>query len=323
MADQLAYRFGVAYFTNDLEQLLDQVKPDIVHITTPPQSHHDLSVRCLEANCHVYIEKPFSLTTKEAVSIINLADKRQLKVTAGHNYQYTWENIEARKLVRSGFLGGPPLFIESYYTYNFVDDAFAKALLGDNEHWVRKLPGGLLHNIISHAVARIAEFMETDHPFVSVLGYTSPALKAIGETRIKDELRVNIFDRANMSSLLVFTSQLSPPVNKFRLYGAKTSIEVDNFNRTIARMKDINYKSYARYFAQPLMLAKEYSRNSLKNILRFMLTRFHDDSGLKNLIEAFYNAVRGQGDLPVSYREIILTSCIMDSIFEQLDSTVA
>lgn len=322
MADQLADRFGVGFSTNNLKRLLESLKPDIVHITTPPQSHYDLSLRCLEAGCHLYVEKPFTLTTEEAVSIINFAVKRKLKVTAGHNYQYTWENIEARDLVKSGYLGGRPILIESYYTYNFVGDPFALALLGDKEHWVRKLPGRLLHNIISHAVARIAEFMEEDNPFVSVLGYTSPALKAMGEVKIKDELRVNIFDGANMSAMLTFSSQFSPPVNKFRLYGVINSLEVDNFNRTITRMKDKNYKSYARYFAQPILLAQEYFRNSFKNISRFLLARFHDDSGLTNLIEAFYDAVRGQRPLPISYREIILTSRIMDSIFQQLDDSV-
>jgi len=32
-------------------------------------------------------------------------------------------------------------------------------LLSDKGHWVRRLPGKLLQNIISHGVARIAEFL--------------------------------------------------------------------------------------------------------------------------------------------------------------------
>jgi predicted dehydrogenase len=319
MAEQLSDRFGLGFSTNELDRLLESQKPDIVHITTPPQSHYELAKRCLDAGCHAYIEKPFALTTEETVRILNFAEKMKLKVTAGHNYQFTWENIEARNLVKSGYLGGRPIFIESYYSYNFVGDSYALALLGDKEHWVRKLPGKLLHNVISHAVARLAEFMEEDNPRVSVLGYTSPALRARGEKTIRDELRVTVFDKANTSALLIFTSQIKPPVNKYRLYGEKNSIEVDNFNRTIIRMKDTNYKSYARYFAQPLLLAQEYSRNTINNVIRFLSAKFHDDSGLTNLIGAFYDAVREQRPLPISYREIILTSRIMDSIFQQLD----
>jgi predicted dehydrogenase len=318
MAEQFAERFKIDYFTNDFARLLIELKPDIVHITTPPQSHFALALQCLEAGSHVYLEKPFTIDTQEALSLIKVAEDLNLKITAGHNYQYAWESIEARKLVRSGYLGSRPVFIESYYSYNFNDDPYALALLGDQEHWVRKLPGGLLHNVISHAVARIAEYMNSRDPYVSVLAYTSPALKNRGETLVKDELRVNIFNGSNTSASLVFSSQVNPPTNKFRLYGTENSIEVDNFNRTIIRLKNNKLKSFARYFFQPVSFAKEYSRNSYNNISRFLLNKFHDDSGFNNLINAFYDAISGQRQPPISYREIILTSMIMDRIFEQL-----
>ena len=48
--------------------------------------------------------------------------------------------------------------MESYYCYDLSEPGYATALLGDQQHWVRRLPGKLLHNIISHGVARIAEF---------------------------------------------------------------------------------------------------------------------------------------------------------------------
>ena len=41
---------------------------------------------------------------------------------------------------------------------------------------------------------------------------------------------------------------------------------------------------------------------------------------MKNLIEAFYDSIAKGSPLPISYREILLTSRIMDSIFEQLES---
>jgi len=37
----------------------------------------------------------------------------------------------------------------------FGDPSYARTLLGDHQHWVRKLPGKLLHNIFSHGVARM------------------------------------------------------------------------------------------------------------------------------------------------------------------------
>ena len=321
MAGQLAERFRIPHASSDLTELFAKARPDVVHITTPPRSHFALAAQCLEAGCHVYVEKPFTVDTDEAVRLIRSAEARDLKITAGHNLQYTWESIEARRLVAEGFLGGPPVHVESYFTYNLGDASYAKALLGDRTHWVRDLPGKLLHNIISHGLARIAEHVKTDAPSVSAFGATSPLLREIGETDICDELRVHIADGSGTTGYFVFSTQLSPPVNGYRLYGPTNSLVVDNYHRTLVRQRRRSYKSYLNYFLPPLLDARENLRNTRRNVFRFLRSDFHDDSGLKNLIEAFYAAVRGQAELPLPYREILATSRMMDSVFEQITAS--
>lgn len=323
MAEQLAERAEAGHYASDLEQLLADAKPDVVHITTPPQSHYTLAAQCLDAGCHVYVEKPFTVTTDEAIRLIRTAQAKNLKLTAGHNLQFTWESIEARELVKSGYLGGPPVHIESYFTYNLGDASYAKALLGDRNHWVRRLPGQLLHNIISHGIARIAEHMENESPIVSAFGYASPLLQRIGESDVIDELRVQIADGANMTASFVFSSQLGPPVNGYRLYGPKNSLVVDNVHHLLVRNPSRSYKSFLNYFIPPVAVAREYLRNARQNVSRFLHADFHDDSGLKRLVEAFYRSILNEGPLPFSYREIVLTSRIMDAIFAQIGSGAA
>ena len=324
MAEQLAERFSVCRFSDDLTRLLKEVRPDVVHITTPPQSHFALAAECIDAGCHVYVEKPFTLNTGEAVQLIRMAEERNVKLTVGHNAQFNWENTQARELVKAGFLGGPPVYIESYYTYNLGDAAYARALLGDKDHWIRRLPGRLLHNIISHGIARIAEFMESDAPLVSAHGYASPLLRSIGETEVIDELRAHITDGPNLTATFVFSSQLTPPVNGCRFYGTRNSIVVDNVHHTVIRSKHRGYKSYVNYFIPPVHTAREYLRSSRMNMARFLRSEFHDDSGVKNLVEAFYRSTLGETPLPISYAEILRTSKIMDDIFAQLrDAPVA
>ena len=79
--------------------------------------------------------------------------------------------------------------MESSYCYDLSEPGYAKALLGDRRHWVRGLPGGLLQNIISHGIARIAEFLSTESPHVIAHGFVSPLLRSIGEHDIVDELQ--------------------------------------------------------------------------------------------------------------------------------------
>ena len=48
MARQLYERFPVKKYFTDLTQLLSEAKPDVVHITTPPESHFGIAKLCLE-----------------------------------------------------------------------------------------------------------------------------------------------------------------------------------------------------------------------------------------------------------------------------------
>ena len=144
------------------ERNAEAASPDVVHITTPPQSHYSLARQCLESGSHVYLEKPFTITAGEAESLIQLAESCGLKITVGHNYQFTLEMLEMRRLVKEGFLGGKPVHLESYWSYDLGDLRYAGAFLGNRDHWVRQLPGQLFHNIISHGIAKLAEFLDDE-----------------------------------------------------------------------------------------------------------------------------------------------------------------
>ena len=109
MANQLGERFGITACFADAAEMLRVAKPDVVHITTPPQGHFSLGKLCLEAGAHVYLEKPFTVTAAEAEELIALAENKNLKITAGHNYQFTLEMLEMRRLVAQNFLGGKPV----------------------------------------------------------------------------------------------------------------------------------------------------------------------------------------------------------------------
>src|SRR5436309_1524119 len=69
-------------------QMLKQARPDVVHITTPPQGHFSLARQCVESGCHVYIEKPFTLYASEAEQLIARAERAGVKLTAGHDDQF-------------------------------------------------------------------------------------------------------------------------------------------------------------------------------------------------------------------------------------------
>lgn len=320
MARQLGERFGVANLFSDVEEMLEAVSPDVVHITTPPQSHFALAKTCFELGAHVYLEKPFTVTAAEALKLIEMAKARNLKITAGHNYQFTPEMIEMRNLVANGFLGGRPVHVESHWPYDLGDASYAGALLGNKNHWVRKLPGQLFHNLISHGVARLAEFLDDNITDVVVLSHQSWLLRKAGDEETQDELRVLIRDSVGTTAFLCFSTQIKPGLNLFRLCGPKNSLTVDLSSGTLLKNEAKACKSYLTYFIPPFRNARQHFRNGAANVLNFIRGRLYQDFGMKVLIEQLYNSIREQKAPPIPYREILLTAEIMDRIFQQLNS---
>ena len=319
MAKQLYERFSIRKYYSDLVELLSESQPDVVHITTPPESHFAIAKRCLEWGCNVYVEKPFTVNLDEARALIALADEKKLKLTVGHDDQFSHVARRMRELVRSRYLGDGPVHMESYYCYEIGRSGYAGALLGDPQHWVRRLPGKLLQNIISHGIARIAEFLVDDSPQVITLGFVSPFLQSLGETEIIDELRVIMRGKNGVTAHFVFSSQMRPDLHQFRIYGTKNGLILDQDDETLIKLRGKRYQSYVAKFLPPVTTAKQYLENMGTNLRMFVTNDFHMKSGMKYLIESFCHSVLEGGPVPIPYREILLTAKIMDSIFHQLN----
>lgn len=320
MAMQLAHRFNVPQKFVDVQRLLEETKPDVVHITTPPESHFPLAMACIDGGANVYVEKPFTLNFTDAALLLQAATRKGLKVTAGHDDQFRHVARRMRDVIATGYLG-TPVHMEAFYCYNLDDPVYAKALLGDSKHWVRRLPGKLLHNLISHGVARIAEFFSSDSLQVIAHGFVSSFLRSIGETDIIDELRVIINQNNELTAYFTFSSQMRPSMRDFRIYGTKNGLFMDPDHETLIKLPGSRFKSYAETFIAPAQFARQYCSNLRTNVRTFLRSDLHMKAGMKFLIESFYRSITDGTPVPIPYREILLTARLMDSIFKQLART--
>ncbi len=318
MARQLADRFRIPKVFTDAAEMLRAGEVDAVHITTPAQSHFPLGRLCLEAGCHVYIEKPFTVNAAEADELLFLAEVVGRRITVGHNLQFAPEALRLRKLVHDGFLGGPPIHLESIQCYSHDEPTYGKAVLGDPQHWVRRLPGSLVHNLVSHGIAKIAEFLDGDSPELISLSFPSPYLVEHNYSDIVDEVRAVLRDERGTTAFFLFSTQLGAASNELRLYGRSGNLVLDNSYRTVLRIRPSTLKSYLRYFLAPLVQAREEARNTAVSIRQFARKEFQMDFGMRKLMELFYRAIREGGPDPIPGAEIRRTARIMDAIFSQM-----
>jgi predicted dehydrogenase len=78
---------------------------DAIIIATPVSTHFNLAKEALLADKHILIEKPMTSSSKEALELIQLAEKRGLVLMVGHTYEYHPAVDYLRELVGSGDLG--------------------------------------------------------------------------------------------------------------------------------------------------------------------------------------------------------------------------
>jgi predicted dehydrogenase len=81
---------------------------DVVAIVTPVFTHYELAKLALENGKHVFVEKPFTSNVAQGEKLINLADKKNLKIMVDHTFLFTGAVRKMREIVDSGELG--PLF---------------------------------------------------------------------------------------------------------------------------------------------------------------------------------------------------------------------
>jgi hypothetical protein len=112
---------------------------------------------------------------------------------------------------------------------------------------------------------------------------------------------------------------MRPSLHQFRIFGPKNGLFLDDDEQVVLRLRGARFKSYAEKFGAPVVYTQQYLGNLARNARLFLANDFHMKSGMKNLIEAFYQSITQNSPVPISAREILLISRISDEIFQQLN----
>jgi predicted dehydrogenase len=97
--------FSDIELTTDLTKVLTSPDLDAVAVITPVWTHFELAKRALENGKHVFVEKPFTSTTQQAEELIELAERKHLKIMVDHTFLFTGSVRKIRQLVDDGTLG--------------------------------------------------------------------------------------------------------------------------------------------------------------------------------------------------------------------------
>ena len=92
-------------FTMDADEVLKSPNIDLVAVVTPVWTHYDLAKTALENGKHIFVEKPFTCSVQQAEELVELADRKNLKIMVDHTFLFTGAVKKIRELLDEGVLG--------------------------------------------------------------------------------------------------------------------------------------------------------------------------------------------------------------------------
>ena len=317
MAEQFSVRHGIVTNYCDFGQMLREQQPDVVHITTPPQSHCLLALQSIDAGCHVFVEKPLAETRDSAAEMIRSAENAGCKLTIGWTYYFDPVVRMMRELVAHGQIG-EPVHLSVFHAYD-LQGHFGRAVLEDRSHWVHQLKGGLLHNNLDHLFSLIVEFVEEEATTLSVNAWKAADSPYAG---LMDELRLSM-QSDHLSVEVGFSSRARPLGHSVTLVGTKSTIHLNIANQTLIQDRASDLPGPLGRIAYGLDQTKQAASRLVRNCTRFVRSDFPALPGLGHLISSFYDSIEYDHDLPIPYEHILRVSSWLNDVVNRVEQTRA
>jgi nucleoside-diphosphate-sugar epimerase/predicted dehydrogenase len=145
LASQVA---GAAAFT-DLNVLLEEGRPDVVHVLTPAQAHVAPTRTILERGVSAFVEKPLAVHSEECAQLASLAAARGVALGVGHNFLFSSVYQRLMDDLASGSLG----------RIDQIDIVWNKFLpqvqFGPFGSWLFQDPRHILFEVAPHSFAHL------------------------------------------------------------------------------------------------------------------------------------------------------------------------
>jgi predicted dehydrogenase len=147
-AEATADRFGIAKWYCDYQDMLAHVRPDLVHITTPPSSHFSIARSCLSAGLNVFCEKPITADYQQFGALKKLAVENRCMLMENLTLRFHSTVQRLDTLLKSGAFGDL-LDVQVCYLLdlNAPNSPFADP---NAPHFGQDLPGGVIGDFLPH-----------------------------------------------------------------------------------------------------------------------------------------------------------------------------
>jgi len=283
------------------EELFDHIKPDVVHICTPPETHVPLARLALQRGSHVYVEKPFAPSKREAVELIALAKDNGLGVCAGHQLLFEFPALKAEEHLRKL---GRLVHIESYFSF--------KPVRHSKDGRTAISPLEQLVDILPHPVYLLLHFLgknstKEEHP-VEIRALEEKASGSVhGILRLGD-----------VTGSLIVTLEGRPIESYIKIVGTNGCLFADFVRGAVIALPGPGTSAISKIL-NPYRQSWQTISGTTRALFRRVSRKQKSYPGLFEIIGNFYERLRsGQHD-SADYSSIIETVAICEEIGKRLE----
>lgn len=206
--DDISKNFPDSKVYSSVEELSLNMDIDLVIICSPTFLHYKQAKTLLEAGKHLVIEKPFTVTSKEASELIQLAKEKNLKLSVYHNRRWDSPFLTLKKLISENKLG-------EIYHYEVHYDRWRPSV---QDRWREKdIEGsGILYDLGSHVIDQVLELFGKPESIIHDLESQREGSETIDYFHL-------IFKYKKMRAVLHASSLVQAPRDHLVVHGSKAS----------------------------------------------------------------------------------------------------
>jgi predicted dehydrogenase len=297
-------RFGAETFYTNYHQMLNEAKPDVVHILTPPHTHKRIAMDCLQAGAHVICEKPVTPTYDEFKELWSFAKKCDRYLVENQNYRFNQPILELQRLVQDGTLGE----VQDVEVRMALDIRSEGRYADENlPSPVHQLPAGVIHDFLTHLCYLTLLFIQDfDAVKVAYNNYGG------GDVFKYDDLDALVF-AGTKHARIRFSCYTQPDCFSIIVRGSRGYAEADLFQPyvrcIIPRAAGKQLSPLVNQFSNGWMLMS----SSFKNFRRKLLQQTPYE-GLHFLLDETYKALQENQQPPIGFEEMELTSRLVNAL---------
>jgi len=156
-AESAAKEFNVKHFTDDWRETVNREDVDLVCITTPPDTHFEMTLAAIENGKHILCEKPMAMSVEEAEEMTAKAMEKKVLALVDHELRFQSGRQKALQILRDGEIGKI-----RHAKYNFRNASRGDANLPWTWWSSETHGGGALGAIGSHIIDSFNFFLDTE-----------------------------------------------------------------------------------------------------------------------------------------------------------------